>query len=248
MRALWALLKRELFSLWVTPLAWVLLSTFLLIQGGIFSSIVVHYVRQGDSLHFSAVAAYFGQQSVLRPMSLLMLCPPLTMRSIAEERRTQSIDLLICSPATEWQVILAKFLGAWLTYLSVWLPTILYIFILHTAAPVDWGALLTSYFSLALIGASFIAIGILCSTLAQSQLTALLLTVFLQFFLFLIGLGEYLLDDGPLRELSAHLSITGFLEEASRGLIDSRRIVLHCSLLAWALYLATQLMRSWRRV
>ena len=247
MRPFWALLKRELFSLWVTPLAWVLLSTFLLIQGGIFCSILIHYVRDGDANHFGPLSAYFGQQSVLMPISLLMLCPPLTMRSMAEERRSQSIELLICSPATELHVIAAKFLGTWFTYLLVWLPTVLYVFILRTIAPLDLGALFTSYLGLALIGASFIALGILCSALTRSQLTALLLTVFLQFSLFLVGLGEYLLDDGLLRDLSAHLSITGFLEEASRGLIDSRRVILHVSIASWALYIATQLMRSWRR-
>ncbi len=247
MSAFWSLFKRELLSLWVTPLAWVLLCTFLLIQGGIFSSILTHYIRDGQNLHFGVLSAYFGQQSVLMPMSLLLLCPPLTMRSVAEERKTQSIELLLCSPASETQIIIAKFLSSWLTYLLVWLPTILYVFITRQATDLDLGAIFTSYLGLALIGASFISLGILCSTLCQSQLTALLLTVFLLFFLFLFGLGEYLIDDGPLRELSAHLSITGFLEEASRGLIDSRRIILHLSLVTWSLFISIQLMCSWRR-
>jgi ABC-2 type transport system permease protein len=103
-----------------------------------------------------------------------------------------------------------------------------------------------SYFGLFLIGCSHLAIGVLMSALSRSQLTALLLSILFQFGLFLIGLFQYVLEPGLLADVSAHLSVTTLLEETSRGLVDSRRLVLHGSLSLWALFVATRVISSWR--
>ena len=111
---------------------------------------------------------------------------------------------------------------------------------------VDWHVVATSYLGIALVGASYLGIGIVASALAKSQLIALLLSIAVQFGLFILGIGEYILDPGPLRELSAHLSLSTLLEETSKGLIDTRRIVFHVSLTLWSLFVATRLVEAWR--
>lgn len=238
---------REFRSLWLTPLAWVLLTCFLLLQGGIFYAIVLHYATRGDlDPQGGPLAAYFGQNSLLLAITLLLLCPVLTMRSLAEERRTGSIELLLSAPVSSSAIVLGKYLATWSTYLLMWLPTLLYAVILRDTGTLDTGSLLTSYLGVLLVGSSYLALGVFASALARSQFIALLLSISMQFGFFILGLGEYVLDAGPLRELSSHLSLTTLLEETSRGVLDSRRLIFHSSVTLWALFVSTRLVESWR--
>ena len=92
MRGFWPIFKRELFSLFVTPLAWVLLTAFLLVQGLHFFLIVTHFANQADlSVDSGPVQSFFGQ-TILPYLPLLLICPLLTMRLFAEERRTGTIE------------------------------------------------------------------------------------------------------------------------------------------------------------
>jgi ABC-2 type transport system permease protein len=77
--------RREMLSLWVTPLAWVLLVVFLILEGTIFYSIVVHFTTLPEiSVDTGPVQAFFGQESILLLLTLIVLCPALTMRTFAE--------------------------------------------------------------------------------------------------------------------------------------------------------------------
>ncbi len=243
----WAIFKRELLGLWVTPLAWVLLSSFLLLQGGVFYSIVLHHsVMQDPASAISPLEAYFGHQSVLLSMTLLLLCPALSMRTFAEERRSGTIEGLLTAPISATQLTLGKYLATLVTYVAIWAPTASYALILSGAGAIHLSTLLISYSGLFLVGASSLALGILMSALSKSQLIALLLTMLCQFGLFLVGIFHYVLDPGPLFDISAHLSLTTLLEETSRGLLDSRRLVLHGGLSAWALFVTVRVVDSWR--
>ncbi|HSC86986.1 MAG TPA: ABC transporter permease [Polyangiaceae bacterium] len=243
----WTLFVRELRSLWVTPLAWVLLSSFLLLQGGIFYTVTLHFSQMTDlSPEASPLAAYFGQSSLLLTFTLLLLCPALTMRTLAEERKTGSVELLLAAPIGSLEIVLGKYLATLVTFGLIWSPTLLYSVMLRTALHVDWQVIAVGYLGIGLIGSSYLALGVLTSAMAKSQLIALLLAMLVQFGLFVLGIGEYVFDPGPLRDLSAHLSLTTLLEETAVGLIDTRRLVLHGSVTVWALYVASQLVDSWR--
>jgi len=245
--ASWVICKRELSSLWVTPLAWVLLTAFLLVQGGVFYSIVLHSAALGaEGEAIGPLQAYFGQQSVLLSMTLLFLCPALSMRTFAEERRTGTIEVLLTAPIHSGSLVLGKYAAVLLTYFFIWTPTLLYAALLRGTGAVDVRVLAVSYLGILLIGSSYLALGTLLSACAKSQLVALLTSVFLQFGLFVLGIGEYVLDDGLLRDTSSYLSLTTLFEETSRGLLDSRRLVLHLSIGAWALYVTTRVVESWR--
>lgn len=246
-RGAWPVFKRELLSLWVTPLAWVLLVAFLLLQGGVFYSIVLHYSAMSDAAEqVGPLEAYFGQQSVLLSMTLLLVCPALTMRSFAEERRAGTIEGLLTAPVGSFPIVLGKYAATLVTYAVLWTPTLLYAVILRDTGAVDARVLLVSYGGVLLVGASYLSIGTLMSAMSSSQLVALLLSIAWQFGLFLLGIGEYVLGDGPLRDVSAYLSLTTLLEETSRGLLDSRRLFFHASLAAWALFVTTHVVDSWR--
>jgi ABC-2 type transport system permease protein len=245
-RAVVSICKRELLSLWYTPLAWVLLTTFLLLQGGIFYSITLHHSMAAETLDISILEAYFGQQSALLMISLLLVCPALTMKTFAEERRSGTIEGLLSAPVSPWSMAVGKLAAVLLTYVLIWVPTLLYVVLLRDTTPVHLPTVAVSYLGVLLIGTSFLAVGVLMSALAKNQLTALLLTVLFQFGIFLVGIFHYVLEPGLLLDISSHLSITTLLEETSRGLLDSRRIVLHTSLTIWALFVTTRVISSWR--
>lgn len=247
MSGLFAIYRREMLSLWVTPLAWVLLSIFLLLQGGVFYSIVVHFAQMQDlSLDAGPLHAYFGQHSVLLSITLLLVCPALGMRTFAEERRSGTIESLLTAPVGAGAVVLGKYLAVLSTYLLIWAPTVLYAVILRTTGSVDWPVVGTSYLGLGLIGASYLALGLLMSALTRSQLIALMLTILVQFGIFVLGIGEYVFDPGPVRDLCAHVSLSTQLEEMSKGIVDLRRVVFDLSLTGWGLFVTTRVVDSWR--
>lgn len=247
MRAAVAIFKREFLSLWFTPLAWLLLTTFLLLQGGVFYGIVVHFNQiEGSVGNTGPIQAYFGQQSLLMAFSLLLLCPGLTMRTIAEERRSGSIEALLSAPASAASIVWGKYLGCLCTYVLMWLPTVLYAATLRGTGTLHLPTLASGYAGVFLVGVGYLAVGVLMSTLARTQITALLLTSAFIFAVFILGIGEYIFDSDALRAACGYVSLTSTLEESAQGLIDSRRVVFYSSLAAWALFVSSRVIDSWR--
>ena len=248
MSGFFAIFRREMLSLWVTPLAWVLLGVFLILQGGIFYSIIVHFASFADlSVDDGPIGAYFGQSSVFLMMTLLLVCPALSMRLFAEERRSGTIEPLMTAPVGAAGVVLGKYAAALVNYAAVWLPTLLYVVILRKTGHVDWQVVLSSYLGLLLVGAQYLAIGVLASSLTKSQFVALLVTVLLQFGLFVLGIGEYVFDPGLLHDVCAHVSLAGHMEDFAKGIVDSRRVLYDLSLATFCLFLTVRVVDGWRR-
>ncbi len=120
------------------------------------------------------------------------------MRAFAEERRSGTIEALLTTPLTAVAVVFGKYAALLLTYMAMWLPTLLYVFVLRDTGAVDWPVVASSYLGLTLLGAFFLAVGVLMSCLTQSQLVAMLLTTLSLFGLFILGIGERVFDPGGL--------------------------------------------------
>ena len=246
MTGLWPVYRREMLSLWVTPLAWVLLVVFLLLQGLSFYWIVRHLSTVAElSVDSGPVQSYFGQ-SIFLLVSLLLLCPALTMRLFAEEKRSGTIETLLTAPVTASGVVLGKYLAVLTTYLLMWAPTVLYILILRNTGEVDWPVVGASYLGVFGIGAGYLAIGTLMSSMTRSQLVALILTIVVLFGLFIFGIGEYIFDAGVVREICAHVSVFAQMEEFSKGIVDLRRLVFHATLMLLPLFVTVRVVDSWR--
>lgn len=242
-----AVYRREMLSLWVTPLAWVLLTVFLLLEGTIFYSIVVHFTKLPDvAVDSGPLQAFFGQESILLLLTLILLCPALTMRTFAEERRSGTIETLLTAPLSPLSVVLGKYFAVLTTYALMWMPTVLYVVILRRAGGVDWHGVGTSYLGLLGVGGSYLALGTLMSALTKSQLVALLLTIFFVFGLFVMGVGEYVFEPGFIRDLCAHVSMASQMEDFSRGIVDLRRVVFDVSIITLSLFLTNRVVDSWR--
>ncbi len=246
MSGLMAVYRREMLSLWVTPLAWVLLTVFLLLQGLSFYTVVVH-IATAPSLSVDAgpVQAYFGE-SIFLIVSLLLLCPALTMRMFAEEKRSGTLETLLTAPIAASSVVIGKYLAVLSTYVLMWLPTVLYVLILRGTGVVDWWVVGASYLGVMGVGAGYLALGILMSAMTRSQLVAFLLTALCQFGLFLLGIGEYVFEPGPLFALSAHVSVLSHMSDFARGIVDLRRLVFDLSLVIAPLFVTARVVDSWR--
>jgi len=247
MTGFWAIYRRELWALWVTPVAWILLTTFLLLQGGVFYSIVLHFSGATElSFDNGPIESYFGQGSIFLLMTLLLMCPALSMRSFAEEQRSGTIEPLLTAPVRASAIVLGKYLATFTTYLLMWSPTLVYPVILRETGVVDPWVVASSYLGLSLLGAAYLAIGTLMSALTQSQLAALMLSVLLQFGIFVLGVGEFIFEPGPLHAICSHVSMLSHMEEFSKGIVDLRRVVFDLSLVVLALFVTTEVVDSWR--
>ncbi len=246
MTGFFAIYRREMLSLWVSPLAWVLTFVFLLLQGASFAWMVSHFGNMTDlSIDRGPVQAYFGQ-SIFLIVTLLLICPALTMRLFAEERRSGTIEALLTAPVTPAGVVVGKYAATLTTYVLMWAPTLLYIVILRNTGHVDWLVVAASYVGVLGTGASYLSVGLLMSAMTRSQLLAFLLTSLVVFGLFIIGVGEYIFEPGPFREICAHVSVLTQMEEFSKGVVDARRLVYFATMIVLPLFITSRVVESWR--
>ena len=246
MRGLLAVYRREMLSLWVTPLAWMILFIFLLLQGASFYQILLHFASFSNvSIDQGPVQAYFGQ-SLFLVLSLLLVCPALTMRLFAEERRSGTIETLLTAPVSATSVVLAKYLATLTTYVFMWAPTVLYSVILRRTGDVDWHVVLSSYLGVVGIGAGYLAVGTLMSSMTRSQLIAMMLTALVIFGLLILGVGERIFEPGPLHNLCAQVSVLSQVDEFSKGIVDLRRLVFDATLIGLPLFVTARVVDSWR--
>jgi len=232
--------------MFVTPMAWALLIAFLLLQGLNFYWLTAHFANQVDlAIDHGPIQWFFGE-TVLFYLPLLMLPPALTMRSFAEERRSGTIDALLSAPVASPGVVVAKWCAAFATFIIAWIPTLLYIVILGRAGEVDWRVVGCSYLGVLLIGASFLSIGVLMSSISKSQFVAVLLSSAVTIGLFIFGIGEFIFDRGVAHDICSHISIWSQMSDFSKGLIDSRHLIFHLSLTIVPLFISVRVVDSWR--
>jgi ABC-2 type transport system permease protein len=241
----WPIFKREIFSLFVTPLAWVLITTFLMVQGIHVFLLVTKYATQVELGEGGPVQAFFGK-TILLYLPLLFVCPLLTMRLFAEERRSATIEALLTAPVSAAGVTLAKYAAALVTYGLMWAPTLLYMVIIAKTGDVDWRAVGSGYLGVLAVGAGYLAIGTMTSALTTSQLTAAVLSTMAVMGLFMIGIGEFVADSGPMHDVCAYVSVWSQMNDFSQGVIDLRRLVLDGTLVAVPLFITVRAVDSWR--
>jgi ABC-2 type transport system permease protein len=177
---------------------------------------------------------------------LVLICPGLTMRLFAEERRTGTIETLLTAPVTTAAVVMGKFAGALTAYAAMWAPTLLYIVVLGRAGEIDWNVVATSYSGAILIGAGYLAIGTLMSSMTKSQLVAIVLSSLVILSLFVIGIGEFVFDAGTTHDVCAYVSVFSQMGEMSKGIVDLRRLVLDATMIALPLFVTVRAVDAWR--
>ena len=247
MRSFWPLYKRELFAFFVTPLAWVLITAFLVVQGMHFFLLIDHFASAGTQISDQTpLQAFFGN-TVLLYLVLFLLVPPMTMRLFAEERRSGTIECLMTAPVSSVAVVLAKYLAVLTTYIAMWIPTILYLVILRQTGEIDWHAASAAYLGVLLVGCGYLAIGLMLSAITKSQFLALVMTALVILVLFILGIGEFVTREGTtLHEVCAYVSIWAHMNDFASGVIDSRRLVFYGTITLVPLFVTVRAVDAWR--
>jgi len=247
MRAFWPIYKRELLAFFVTPLAWVLIVVFLVVQGMHFFLLVDHFARSTDVAGDETPLSTFFGNTVLLYLVLLMLVPAMTMRLFAEERRSGTIESLMTAPVGSAGVVLAKYASVLTTYVAMWAPTALYLVILGRTGALDWHAAASAYLGVLLVGAAYLSLGLCASALTKSQFLAMIWTALVLLVLFILGVGEFVTREGTLmHEVCAHVSVWAHMQDFAGGIVDSRRLVFYGSLTVLPLFIATRAVDAWR--
>jgi ABC-2 type transport system permease protein len=243
MSAMTTIAKREFRSNFDSPLAYVVICLSFLGLGLLF------FLYGGGfwQLDRSSVSGIFSYA----PLGLaLLVVPVVTMRLLAEERRSGTLEMLITLPVSDSDVILGKYFGALSLVLTVIVATIAYPIAMFmwpwSLGPLDWGPVFAGYFGLALFAAASTAIGLLVTALTESQAIAFFITVFVLAALWFMGPVADLLS-GTWAHILEYVSFSTRLEGFSRGLVDTRDVVYFLSVTAVCLAVAFRALerRKW---
>jgi len=248
MTRFFTLWKREVASYFVSPVAYILATMFLVVMGVGFWFLANVRLMAGATFYDLLRALYGG----VAWFAVLMVIPVLSMRSFAEEKRSGTLEMLLTAPVRDGEVVFSKFLGIFTVYVVMWLPTLAYYPLLANAANqemvFDYGALASAYVGVFLIGGFFLSIGLFCSSLTQNLISASISSFAV---ISLIFLGGFLPAVSPIpgiRTFTEPLSPILHMLEYSRGVIDTRSVVLYLSSTLLMLLITTRVLESrrWR--
>jgi ABC-2 type transport system permease protein len=247
-----AIAAKELRSYFASPIAYIIIGFFALPFGVFFYLYLEAFLRQ------SMQQAQFGgsmnvNQQVIRyvlqnaSVIILFVMPMITMRTYAEEKRSGTIELLLTSPVTDFQIIVGKFLGALGLYMAMLLVTLLYISILFVFGSPEWRPLIAAYLGLLLMGGAFLSIGLFISSTTDNQIVAGIISFVV--FLLLWIVGWFADSAGPtVGPITSYLSITEHFDDFSKGIIDTKHVLYYVSLITFGLFLTAKSVDSerWR--
>ncbi len=205
MRGFAILWQKEVRSLFSSPIAYVVVTVFLLIMG--YSFTLTLFIS-----HTPSLVHLFFQMFVL----FLLTVPIITMRLIAEERKLRTIEMLLTAPVTEVQVVLAKFAASLSLLVLMLALSAAYPIVLGIYGNPDWGPIYSGYLGLILLGGALVGTGLLASTLVTNQIIAALLSLSVFLLLWIIDDFGYLLPD-PLDTLVVNLSLSGHFKPFATG-------------------------------
>jgi ABC-2 type transport system permease protein len=248
MRNVPTLLRRELNAYFASIVGYIVMVFFLVVMGVTFS-VIVRYLTQAPT-QFTAMKIMFS----LFWLPSLFVVPAITMRLLAEEKRSGAIEMLMTAPVSELEVVVAKWLGAVVLYSMMWGGTALYVLILgyfsRGLATLDYGPIVSGYVGVLMVGQFLIALGLLCSALTKNQVVAALMAFALVFLLLVVvGLWlPWLVTGGEMGKFIKSVSAVEHMEDFARGLVDLRPLVLYASSTALVLFLTTRVVesRKWR--
>lgn len=236
MRNTLAIAKRELQAYFLSPIAYVTITIFLFLMGYLFER-VLYFSREATLSYL-----FFNMVTVL-----MLLSPLITMRLLAEENKSGTLELLLTSPVRDWEVVLGKYLAAVAVLATALLLTTLYAAILAALGSPEWGPVITGYLGMFLFGSALLAIGLLTSSWTRNQIVAAFTAVVAILFLWVIDALAASLS-GPLAGVASYISLSRHYEEFVSGVIDTRDVVYYLSVSAVALFLTVRSIESrrWR--
>jgi gliding motility-associated transport system permease protein len=184
-------------------------------------------------------------QQLIRPLlqnvtiMILFTMPMVTMRTYSEEKRSGTIELLLTSPLTDFEIVMGKFLGAMGLYAIMLAVTLIHIGLLFIYGNPEWKPIVTAYLGVFLLGGCFVSLGLFISSLTKNQIVAGM-TTFAVFLLFWIitWVGSF---SGPtVDKLTQYLSIIDHLDDFTKGVVDTSHLIYYLSFITFGLFLTVK--------
>lgn len=247
MRTFFILFLKEFKTYFLTPFGWVVIGLVLLMQG-LSTTGAIELMKKGPTIDNFLLISFRIPHFWYY---FLFIFPLITMRLFAEEEKSGTLEPLMTAPVTTIQVVCSKYFAAFCFYTILWLPILFQLKIFQvitgTPAPVEMGHVLGTYLILLLMGAFFLSIGCLASTLTSSQIIAGIITIAALVFFYFLGFVPYIVT-GNFKAVSLfhYVSVTEHLDNFARGLVDTGPIVYYLSMAAFMLFL-THLVLDFRR-
>jgi ABC-2 type transport system permease protein len=251
-----AIANKELRSYFTSPIAYIVIGLFAALYGFFFWAILQYFVAQSMQMGqfgMQGPQSMNVNQQLIRPLVqnvtilVLFLMPMVTMRTYSEEKRSGTIELLLTSPLSDFQIIMGKFLGAMALYCIMLAVTLIHMAILFVYGRPEWKPILTSYIGLLLLGGCFISLGLFISSLTKNQIVAGMVTFAVFLFLWIITwIGSF---SGPtVDKLTTYLSIIDHLDDFGKGVIDTTHVIYYLSFITFGLFLTAKSVDSerWR--
>ncbi len=253
-----SIFSKDTKSYFFSMIAYAVIATFLVLSGFFFSSAVSYFSfysfqlsaqpylsAQGLNLTEAVIGNLFFNFSVV----LLLMIPILTMRTLAEEQKQGTFELLLTYPVNEFQVVLGKFLAAFFVFTVMIAPTFLYLLILRkVGGDFEWGVVLSGFLGQVLLGVAFISFGVFASSLSENQLISAVLTFGFLLLLWIIAwLAEFLPPDAS-RWING-FSLTRHAEDFFKGIIELKHLVFYLLFTIFFLFLTVWRLqtRKWVR-
>ena len=249
-----AIAQKELKAYFASPIAYIVIAMFALLFGYFFIALLAFFERQSmQMMGMGGPQNMDINQQLIRPLFMnasvivLFVLPMVTMRTYAEEKRSGTIELLLTSPLTDFQIIMGKFIGAMALYGAMLAVTLVHIGVLFAFGNPEWKPVVTGYLGLLLMGGCFISVGLLISSLTRNQIVAGMVTFAVFLMLWVINwIGTF---SGPAtQDVLNYLSITEHFDDFTRGVLDTKHLVYYISFIAFGLFLTARSVDSerWR--
>jgi ABC-2 type transport system permease protein len=228
--------KKELKSYFDSPVAYIVITIFLLISGWFFF----------NDLFLVNEASVRNLFNII-PFIFMFFVPAITMRQISEEKKSGTIEILVTLPVKDYQIVLGKFLAGLTLLCAALALTWVYVFTLSGLGNVDFGSVVAGYLGLILLGAAYLSVGLFTSSLTQNQIVAFITGFVIIFALFMLD-KILLFVPGFLASFFEYLSVGYHFSNLARGVIDSRDVIYYLSLIFFFLFLAVRSLesRKWR--
>jgi ABC-2 type transport system permease protein len=252
MRNIMAIAEREMRAYFSSPIAYVVIGFFALLYGYFFYALLSYFQRQsmgmggpGQTMNINQML--IGPVLVNSTVIFLFFFPLITMRTYSEEKRSGTIELLLTSPITDFEIIMGKFIGAMLLHLAMLAVTVIHLGILFYFGDPEWRPIATGYLGMILMGGCFLSMGLFISSLTKNQIVAAVATFATFLMLWVINwIGSFV---GPTTQaVLQQLSITDHFDDFSRGIIDTKHVIYYLSFIAFGLFLTMKSVDSerWR--
>lgn len=248
MRVFLTLLRRELASLFLSIIGYVIIAAVTLLIG--LGFVILMITLGNTSQPMPVTELFYG--TFMFWLIVLLITPVITMRLFALEKFTGTFETLMTTPVGDMQVVAAKFTAAVVFYIIIWLPLLADLFVVqhfaHQHSTLDTGTVGGMYLGIFLVGCLFLSLGCFASSLTRSQMAAAMVSFVLGITLFMLGFVAQMIEKptGWQSQILSYFDLFGQIHNFARGIVDTRAVIFYISLTFFFLFLTLRVIESRR--